>query len=710
LTEFITGEHVDLLAVSGQRQKWVNVPVVRTKRQSLQVFPIIVLVVLFLFVSFVQWAIFKLKHPAVPPVALLVAGGAFHVSAATLPASSAVLDICIIAIHGMMPAAISHVVLVLPKGKQLVTRVPGLVVFVYSIASAFIAVEVAMVFRGSRLWELPDRVLGSWSLAGTLTLVGSCYFVVIESDTVRERRVARALIVASVAFFGVLVLASVGVGEALPGAPRETIIAVLVSVLAGVALVASWHAPSDMPRIVRWVASYVLYTACVSALAYAVALVGGVLDLWHWHRLDPAMIMGLVFAGLVVTDRLRLLSWGLAEFWISPWAPRLEGARRFHAIGSGVLGSADAVLEHLARAIATGVDLPRISGYLSVGSGAWRLAVAYGEPFEAGLAGGGSSVLRSVTVSECGLRDVVHLPDVMKQDEQNLSRLREEGILTVCGLKGRDGYRGVVLLGRAHRRHVLSFDHLHFLEQLVAQSSLAIEKADLEHEVLSSTRMISLGHAAAALAHDLKRPLAEILIESRHFASRRAFGSGCGNLESIEDLARECMNRLDSFVANGRRAVGGDGGLVDLSVVLQSAVDRLRRLNPEARIVLRDSSGRPMVEDSASVQRVLENVIENAVQWSGEGESVEVAATECAGYGVVRVVDRGRGIDPGDQEYLFDPFFSRRGGSGLGLTVSREILQALGGSVDVESKAGLWTKVTVRFPISALGKREDGRR
>jgi signal transduction histidine kinase len=256
-----------------------------------------------------------------------------------------------------------------------------------------------------------------------------------------------------------------------------------------------------------------------------------------------------------------------------------------------------------------------------------------------------------------------------------------------------------VLLGRRQARQLLSSDHLHFLEQIVSQSSLAVEKADLEHEVLTATRMVALGHAAAGLAHDLNRPLSEILIESRSLADQRASGLECPDLDSIQDLACECMDRLGDFVCKGRRVAAVGDAAVDLSIVLQSAVDRLGKLNPKARFVLRDSSERPVVEDPASLQRVFENVIENAIQWSMEGDPVEVVAIEFAGYAVVRVVDSGSGIRPEDQERVFDPFFSRRCGSGLGLTVSREIMRALGGSLEIESKRDLGTKVIVRIPI-----------
>jgi hypothetical protein len=641
----------------------------------------------------------ELSDSALTPTALIVAGGMFHVTAAVFPARAIGLDVCMVAIHGVVPAAISHLVLVLPKGRQLASRVPGVVVLLYSVAFALIVFEVRMLMRDSRLWELPDRMLGSWSLAGALALVGSCYFMVIEADTARERRIARFVMVASVAMSGGIVLASIGAGAALPGAPRQTMMVVLIAVLAGVALIASWHTPSEMPRILRWVTSYVLYTACVSVLVYLIVLIGGGRNHWPWSQLDPAMLVGVVFVGLVLVDYLRRVSWGIAESWVSPWAPRLEGARRSHSIGVGVLGSADSVMEQLVRSVARGVDLPKITGYLSVRSGAWRLAIANGEPFEAKFLDGATAVLDDAAGNERGLKDVVHLPDVTGQEEGDLERLRGGGILAICGLRGRDGYRGVVLLGRRNPRQLLSSDHLHFLEQIVSQSSLAVEKADLEHEIVAATRMVGLGHAAAGLAHDLYRPLSEILIESRNLANQRSFGSECPNLASIQDLACECMNRLGDFVCKGRRVSAAGDAVVDLSVVLQSAVDRLRKLNPKARVVLRDSSDRPIVEDPASLQRMFENVIENAIQWSMEGDPVEVVAIEFAGYAVVRIIDCGSGIHPDDRECVFDPFFSRRSGSGLGLTVSREIVRALGGSLEIESEPDLGTKVIVRVPI-----------
>ncbi len=109
--------------------------------------------------------------------------------------------------------------------------------------------------------------------------------------------------------------------------------------------------------------------------------------------------------------------------------------------------------------------------------------------------------------------------------------------------------------------------------------------------------------------------------------------------------------------------------------------------------------------DLAKVRQILLNLLSNAVKFTKRGE-VEVRLEEVEGWVVLTVRDSGIGIGPEHLERIFEPFWQaepvntrRSGGTGLGLSVTRNLAQLLGGEVEVESTPGAGSTFTVRLPI-----------
>jgi len=117
-------------------------------------------------------------------------------------------------------------------------------------------------------------------------------------------------------------------------------------------------------------------------------------------------------------------------------------------------------------------------------------------------------------------------------------------------------------------------------------------------------------------------------------------------------------------------------------------------------VCLLPSGPLPALERSADrAVRALTNLIDNAILASAPGEAVEVGARASDGAVEIEVVDRGCGIAPGDLERVFDAFVSLRpGGNGLGLTISRQIVEQLGGTLVLESAPGRGTRARMRLP------------
>ena len=110
----------------------------------------------------------------------------------------------------------------------------------------------------------------------------------------------------------------------------------------------------------------------------------------------------------------------------------------------------------------------------------------------------------------------------------------------------------------------------------------------------------------------------------------------------------------------------------------------------------------PVEVDAAQIERVLANLIDNALKFSPADQPVEVRATSAGHHVTVRVTDQGSGIARSTRAQIFEPFYTGgadRSGSGLGLTICRGFAEANGAEIRVHSRRGEGTSFTVSFQL-----------
>ncbi len=220
----------------------------------------------------------------------------------------------------------------------------------------------------------------------------------------------------------------------------------------------------------------------------------------------------------------------------------------------------------------------------------------------------------------------------------------------------------------------------------------------------------------AAVSHDLRTPLSAIRVM----------------LEAIEDGVADDPETIERYHRAMQGEVARLSGLIDdlfeLSQIEAGALGlRLARASIGDLVVetveaMRAEAGRagvrlrydcpetlpPIEADMQKLHRVLANLLANAVRHTPAGGDVRLSASERDGAIVIAVADSGEGIAPADLPHVFERFFrgdrsrSRAsGGAGLGLAIARGLVQAHGGSIDVESRPGEGATFTVRLPVQA---------
>lgn len=218
----------------------------------------------------------------------------------------------------------------------------------------------------------------------------------------------------------------------------------------------------------------------------------------------------------------------------------------------------------------------------------------------------------------------------------------------------------------------------------------------------------------SALAHDIKNPLGIIMgyaeTMSDQFVGRSEGKQNLETLDRIQESAQRIVNLVTGFL-EASKAEAGKISVQEQPVELNSLIREvaqqqtgdLRKKNISLDVVL-DESIPTIIGDKAQLDRVLWNLVGNAIKFTPGGGKITVSSRCDNGYACVAVKDTGIGIPKDELPLLFSQFRRLKGsakieGTGLGLFIVKTIIEAHKGSVQAESEGGQGSTFTVRVPI-----------
>jgi two-component system sensor histidine kinase KdpD len=264
----------------------------------------------------------------------------------------------------------------------------------------------------------------------------------------------------------------------------------------------------------------------------------------------------------------------------------------------------------------------------------------------------------------------------------------------------------------------LTGDDRRLLRAFAAQMAQALEREKLETEAAAVKAMVETDRLRTALlnavSHDLRTPLATIkasvtsLLETEVSWSQEQTQAFLGAiLEETEHLNRVVGRLLDA----SRIQVGAVHVFftsVGLDEVVSSALAGLGARSHQVSVEIPEPL--PAVRtDPALLERVIANLIENALAWSPSETPVRVTAGEVAGRIDLRVIDRGPGIPGEERDAIYQPF-QRLGdspggsGVGLGMAVARGFLDAMGNEFSIEDTPGGGTTMVIGFDLAPMAE------
>jgi signal transduction histidine kinase len=298
--------------------------------------------------------------------------------------------------------------------------------------------------------------------------------------------------------------------------------------------------------------------------------------------------------------------------------------------------------------------------------------------------------------------------------EQEL--IRDAGVELIFPLKVVNRLNGFVLLSKRSDGNSFSEQEIDLLEFLFYQAAFAFENAVLYEEqsarirkMYRADRLALLGQLAAGAAHEIRNPLTIIRSTIQYL------GKGEKDPNKL-DLVNEMMGEVDRInkIVQGLLSFSKPSELemtkVDIEQLLRQTLVLLNNTIVKKRIDITfdvNVKNTVVTADVSQLKQVFLNIILNAVEAMENSRDKHLAVNIEPGrsldyqsrYLLISITDSGKGIESGDIENIFNPFYTtKKDGTGLGLPISFDVVNRHGGEMDINSEPGKGATVIIKLP------------
>ena len=244
--------------------------------------------------------------------------------------------------------------------------------------------------------------------------------------------------------------------------------------------------------------------------------------------------------------------------------------------------------------------------------------------------------------------------------------------------------------------------HTEELETRVAERTA--ELVETHKRLVAQERIAALGRAAAQVAHEVKNPLAGLLLYALHLKSKAATFSEkeAYLVDKIVDTINHLNSRVEQILGFAR-PVNLNVRSENLNDIMNDVLDLLRPQLATNKVEVHLSTGHDthLLADESSIRGALMNLILNAIEAMPTGGALSIDAEQTGNTLKIAITDTGRGIGEEEAKKIFEPFYTtKEQGLGLGMPYARKIIEQHGGTIALESRPGEGTTISLALPAT----------
>ena len=302
-----------------------------------------------------------------------------------------------------------------------------------------------------------------------------------------------------------------------------------------------------------------------------------------------------------------------------------------------------------------------------------------------------------------------------KKDSNLVEKFKSLGIVCYMAIavKYYDIAKGVIWIGRYENNRELSKNDIEHIKLICKTAFYLIQDqkrfSDMQNRLLKNEKLRAMGEMAAGITHDINNILTPIVGSVQLLKDTTNEKQVLKLLSVIEICAYDGMNITKRVKKLTKKYSDDDFEVFSIDSVISDAIDLTRSKwltgsifkGIKIDIIKALESNESVQGNITEIREVFINMIANAIDAMPKGGIIEIVTKNMASRVIIEIRDNGVGMSSQIQKRIFEPFFTTKGnnGSGLGLSISHNIILSHSGSMEVESKENKGTSFIVKLPI-----------
>lgn len=210
-------------------------------------------------------------------------------------------------------------------------------------------------------------------------------------------------------------------------------------------------------------------------------------------------------------------------------------------------------------------------------------------------------------------------------------------------------------------------------------------------------------------SHELRTPLAvmkndaEVLLRNPNPTKERVYETLRSNIEEMDRMAQMAKDLLT--LARSQNHITPVAEKVNITEIIRKTAEKMRSVGNPKGVAINVADGNPLYINGnrAGLERVIINLLQNAIEHTPKDGSVSIITQQEKNNALIEISDTGVGIEEKDLPHIFDRFYKGEGasGSGLGLSIVKDLVKQHSGRIEIESTGAKGTLVTIKLPLIA---------